>query len=289
MKESEYKLKQAREFEDKGQDLHALQIYLAMLNDEEAKRVATIRLAIIYEKMERHDKVREILDSFISDQPDDEDVHIFYAHYLIRHKNFEDSLKVLSGVSTEDNPDVFYLVGLSNYKLGDLRTAEINFRSFTQSDPGSELMPEAHLYLAKIFLKKGEYDKALEFAKKSESFLSQNFNVHLVQAKILFRKEMYFHALESINMALNLNDSDGAVFKWAGKIFIKLGEYKRAEFYLSEYITTCEPDAEVYSLLGIAYKNNKKKNEALNCFNKSLKIDPTNEFVLKEIEGLRAN
>lgn len=289
MNESEYKLKQAREFENKGQDLHALQIYLALLNQEDSKRVATIRLAIIYEKMDRLDKVSDILNAFISEQPDDEEVHIFFAHYLIRHEEYEESLKVLSSVSSENNADVFYLAGLSNYKLDELRTAEINFKSFTQSAPGSELLPEANLYLAKIYLKKGEYDKALEYAKKSESFLSQNFNVHLLQAKILYKKEMYFHALESINLALNLNETDCSVYKWAGKVFMKLGEYKRAEFYLSEYVTLCDAEAEAFSLLGIAYKQNKKIKEALSCFKKSLKIDPENEKVKKEIESLKTN
>ncbi len=287
MKETDYKLKQAQDFEEKGQYLHALQIYLTLLSNEDSRRIVTIRLAYVYEKMNRNDKACEVIDSFLETFPDDEEVRIFYGHYLIRHGNYDKSLSVLSCVSAEKNKQVFYLTGLANYFLSEYKFAKINFELFVKSNPGSEYLPEANLFLAKILIKTNDYDAALEYAKKSESFLTQNFDVHLTQAKIFYFKEMFVHAYESINRAFSLNDSDCNVLKWGGKISVKLGEYKRAEYYLSVFISVCEPCSETYSLLGTVYMNNNKEKEAIKYFKKSLKLDPKNKEALKGVEKLQ--
>ncbi|MBU1100527.1 MAG: tetratricopeptide repeat protein [Bacteroidetes bacterium] len=284
MKEYEYKLKQAQQFENEGKQLHALQIYVQLLEKEESYRVASIRIALVYEKLKMIGKAYEILDKYLAGNSEDEEVRKFYGHFLIRQSNYARALDVLSGVSTEDDSDVFFLLGLSNFHLGENRIGQINFESFIKCNPKSDLIPESYLYLSKINLKTSEYDIALEYAKKSESFLSQNYETHSTQAMIYYKKEMYFHALDAVKRALTLNKEDVSLLELAGRIHYQLGEFKKAEEYLKEYVVATEPSSEVLALLGMTFLNNENHKEAERCFGKALKIDPTNQLANKGLE-----
>lgn len=289
MNEYEYRLKQAQQFENEGKHLHALQIYVQLRENQDSFRVASLRIALVYEKLDMISKAYEIMDKYLVGNMEDEEVRKFYGHFLIRQSNYSRALEVLSGVSTEEDSEVFFLLGLSNYHLGESRIGQINFESFIKSSPKSELIPEAYLYLSKINLSISELDIALEYAKKSESFVAQNFETHFMQALIYYQKEMYFHALDGIKRALTLNKEDSSLLELAGKIYYQLGEFGKAEEYLKEYVVSVEPEAEVIALLGLTYLKNEKASEAERCFNKAVELDPANQIAIKGLESLSVN
>jgi tetratricopeptide (TPR) repeat protein len=90
---------------------------------------------------------------------------------------------------------------------------------------------------------------------------------------------MYTHAVSSISKALKLNAGEPEVYRWAGKIFLKVGEYLKAEEYFQKYVGMVEyPASEIYSELGDAYLKTNKTANALQYYELALKLDPLNKF-----------
>ena len=275
------KLRMASQFEDDKKYLHALQIYEPLVNDEQYTKIASLRLSNIYEKLNNAKKAIELLQNYCDAKPEDYSVKKYFAHFLLRHKKYESCLNLLSSIPADENTEVYFLKGYANYHLGDFEISKINFTLFIENEKKSELLFEAHHYLAKIFLNIGELDNAEKSVADSEKLFSQNPDLKLTQAIIYYYKEMYLHAYEKIRRALSLKEGEPNYIKWAGKILIKIEDYEKAENYLRSYITVSEPDSELLSLLGLACLNTNKMNDAKTYFLKALEIDPDNEVAMK--------
>lgn len=275
------KLRMASQFEDEKKYLHALQIYEPLINDEQYKKIASLRLSNIYEKLNNTEKAINLLQNYCDTKPEDYSVKLYFAHFLLRHKKYENCLNLLSTIPTEENTEVYFLKGYANYHLGDFEISQINFFSYIEKEKNSEFLFEAHHYLAKIFLNIGKLDDAEKSAANSEKLFSQNPDLKLTQAIIYYYKEMYLHAYEEIRRALSLNEGEPNYIKWAGKILVKIEDYEKAEDYLRNYIKVSEPDSELFSLLGLACLNTNKMNDAKTYFAKALEIDPNNEAAIK--------
>ncbi len=283
MNNTENKLRMATQFEDEKKYLHALQIYEPLVNNDKYKKIACLRLSNIYEKLNNAQKAKQLLQRYCETEPDDYSVKKYFAHFLLRNKLYEDCLAVLSTISNEESSEVFFLSGYANYNLGEFEIAQINFDSFIESEKKSELLFEAHHYLAKIYLNQGNLEEAEKSTLYSEKLFSQNADLKQTQAIIFYYKKMYRHAYEKIRRALALNEAEPSYMKWAGKILLKVEDYKKAENYLRNYINVTEPDSELLTLLGSACLNTAKMEEARSLFEQALEIDPLNENAKKGI------
>ena len=280
MNEIEYKLKSALDFEKEGKLLHAVQILRPLLEDEKAKRTAGIRLAGIYEQLKNISAASTILKDYLNEKADDDNVRKFYSHFLIRQSMYEEALEVLSALPVELHLEVYFLLGIANFYLNDFKIAKINFEAFIKNNSKSDLLPEAHLYLAKTNSELEFYDNAMKAAKESEKLFSFNYEVHLTLAIIYYHKKMFYHANDSIKKALSMSEEDPILSEWAGKIFFKLGEFEKAENYLRSCVEQSRTSSEIYSLLGVACMNINKLEDAGKFFEESLKLNPDDEVAL---------
>lgn len=271
----------ASQFEDEKKYLHALQIYEPLLKAEKYKKIVHLRLSNIYEKLNNTSKAIELLQQYCETEPEDFSAHKYFVHFLLRHKYYEKALEFLSLIPTKESTEVFFLAGFANYHLGEFEIAKNHFTSFVENESKSELLFEAHHFLAKIYLNLGHLDEAEKSTLNSEKLFSQNPDLKFTQAKIFYYKEMYLHAYEKIRRALALNEAELNYMKWAGKILVKLEDFSKAENYLRNYINVSEADSELYFLLGLTCLNTDKINEAKSFFDKALEIDPNNEEARK--------
>ncbi|MFC2133237.1 tetratricopeptide repeat protein [Bacteroidota bacterium] len=282
MNEFEFKLKSALEYEKEGKLLHAVQVLTPLLNEENSRRTACIRLAGIYEKLNNVTAASEILNSYLNDKPEDDNVRKFFGQFLIKHSLYEEALDILSSLPVELHQEIYFLLGIANFYLNDYKIAKINFDTFIKKNSKSDLLPEAYLYLAKTYSELGQFDEAMKIARESEKLFSFNYEVHLTLAVIYFHKKMYYHAKDAVKKALSMNEEDALLLEWAGKIFFKLGEFEETEKYLRLCIEYPNPSSETLSLLGLACLNTNKLSDASIFFDESLKINPRNR---EAIEG----
>jgi len=174
--------------------------------------------------------------------------------------------------------------------LLEYELARISFENFVKSGKETEFLQDAFIYLAKTHINLTNFDMALLYAKQAEAFYSNYYELHLLFGIIYYYLKMNAHAVTSIEKTLQLNKSDLSVIEWAGKIYLKHGDYKKAEKYLSKFVAESEVvSPEIYSHLGITYLHSNKLADAQNYFALAFKVDPKNKTALdavKKIEKL---
>ncbi len=165
--------------------------------------------------------------------------------------------------------------------LKDYEPARINFLRFISSGKKTELLLETYIYLAKTEIQLNNFKDALEFAKKAEIVYSNFWELNLILAIIYYNLEMITHSVSSIARAIKLNQNEASVYEWAGRIYLKAGEYLKAEEYFIKHIDMIEyPTSKIYSELAEVYFKVSKVRDALRYYDLALGLDPFNQFAV---------
>lgn len=276
------KIKKAIDLEEEGKYLHALQIYKALLNEQSDNKVLVIRLADLFDRMNNKSAAMNLLEDYIAENPNDNDVVLYFGEYLIKNSEFERATDILTFVDGDFKGVADYMIAVSYFKMGEYEIAKLNLEQFIETNKGSNLIPDAYIHLAKSWIGLKNYDQALEIMKKCETIFSLNWEVHLTLAQIYYFKEMFFHAYEEIKSAIKL-ESNLVLFEWAGKISLKLGKYENAEKFLRNSLKQNNVNSEIYSLLGLTYLKTQDIENAKKHFTKALEINPEDQLALDGI------
>lgn len=287
MTEHENNFESGEEFLEQKKYLQAIQVFHSLIHIPQFKRKSVIKLIEIYDAQNQVGAAIKLFEDYLSNHPDDENVRTFYAQFLIRKKKYTDAHDVLSQVSTKNHPEKNFLMGMVNYYLADYDISRINFEEFIRQNKDSELLPEAHLYIGKCYIQIHKLDSALKYLKKSEEFSNQNYEVYLNLSIVYYLKEMYLHALQSVNKSIKLNPSEVANYEWSGKIYFKHGEYKKARKEFEAAVELKEPDSELYALLGLTCYKINDYDSAKDYFELALKLNPANEIALSGLADVK--
>ncbi len=274
----ENKLKTAQEFEARGENLHAIQVYLSIIEGEPDYVEGYFLLAELYEKQGNLESAKKLLVNYLSENPENNTVRLFYAQLLLRNLQWEDVIDVIQSLDINDEPLAGFFLGYSFFMLKDYELARINFLRFVSSGKKTELLHETFIYLAKTEIQLNNFKAALEFAKKAEVFYSNFWELNLIFAITYYHLEMITHSVSSIVKAIKLNPHEATVYEWAGRIYLKAGEYLKAEEYFTKHIDMIEyPTSEIYSELAEIYLKVSKVHDALRYYDLALGIDPFNQ------------
>lgn len=214
-------INKAINFEEQGKLIHALQFYNKAFNIDHDNKYVIIRIVGIYEKLEKFKAVEDFMERLLEEKQDD-DLLLFFAQFLLRAKNYEKALDNLTLVSEREDPVKGFLMGICYFNLSDFEIAKLKFEEFIENNLNSELITEAYLYAAKSNLELKYYEDALYQLKESEKISSINWELHFVFAKLYFMRGMFYHAKESIDKSLKLDDKNKLIQKWSKKIETKL-------------------------------------------------------------------
>lgn len=281
------KVEKAQRFADEGKTLHAVQLFMKIIEEHPESLEASFSLAGLYEKLENIDAAENILSDLLEENSANKDVRLFFGHFLFRQAKWNETIEVLSFFSPNEIPLASFFIGYSHYMLLEYELARISFENFVNSGKETEFLQDAYIYLAKTHINLTNFDMALLYAKQAEAYYSNYYELHLLFAIIYYYLTMTAHAVTSIEKTLKLNKSDLSVNEWAGKIYLKSGDYKKAEKYLTKFIEeSAEVSPEIYSHLGITYLYTNKIKDAENYFNLALKFDPKNKVALEAVKNL---
>ena len=281
------KLEKAERFAAEGKILHAVQFYLKMIEEHPDAIEAYFNLSGLYEILENISAAENLLFELLEEKSDNNDVRLFFGHFLFRQGKWNETIEVLSFFSPNEIPLASFFIGYSHYMLLEYELARISFENFVKSEKENEFIQDAYIYLAKTHINLTNFDMALLYAKQAEVYYSNYYELHLLFAIIYYYLTMNAHAVTSIEKTLKLNKTDLSVNEWAGKIYLKSGDYKKAEKYLSKFVEESpEVSSEIYSHLGITYLYINKIKDAQNYFNLALKFDPKNKVALEAVKNL---
>ena len=86
-------MKKASVFISDGNHLAAIQIYKKLLEEKEAERIATIKLADIYDQIGKGDAAIKLFNSYLEKNGTDEEVIRLVSFYMLRNSMFEEAFK----------------------------------------------------------------------------------------------------------------------------------------------------------------------------------------------------
>ena len=289
MNEFEIKFNQAEQLIQENKYLHAIQVLQSLLLVPEYNRRSVIKLVEIYDLQGQINSASKILNNYLLQNQDDENIRAYFAHFLIRNEKFNEAHDILSGLSNKHHPEKSFLMGLVNFYLNDFEIALINFTEFISKNKNSDLLPDAYLFKAKCNIEKNDLEEAIYNLNYSIKFDSNNPETYTTFAKVYFLKEMYYHAQEKIKMSIELNPLDLNSLEWSGRIFYKLGEYKNAKKQFELVVEIDKSNSEVFAILGMSCFNLADYDSAKYYFDEALKLNSNNELALKGLETCNKN
>ncbi len=277
-----HKMKMASDYETQGKLLHSVQIYNSIIEEKPDFTDAYFALGEVYEKLGNIDPAIEMIKNFLNNNPENREVRIYLSEFLMRNKRWEDANEILSYILPEEEPVISFFLGYSHFMQKDYELAKINFLNFLKHNEPDEMLQEANLYLAKIEINLKNFKSALEYLKKTKIVYSNFWEWNLLISVAYYNLGMYTHAIVPVQKSLKLNPQEKSVNKWAGKIYLKTGDYQKAEKQFLEYIDSGEStEADIYTELAEACLKSKKATDALAYFEIALKLDPENKFAME--------
>ncbi len=277
-----YKMKQASGFEMEGKLLHAVQVYNSIIDDDPGYTDAYFALGEAYEKIGNIEPAVELIKNYLSKDPEDKKVRIYLSEFLMRNNRWDEANEILSFILPEEEPVVSFFLGYSHFMQKDYEVARINFINFLEHGEPDEMLQEATLYLAKIDINLKDFKSALKYLKKTESMYSNFWEWNLLISVVYYNLGMYTHAIVPIRKAIKLNPGERSANKWAGRIYLKTGDYIKAEKQFLIYIDSGEStESDIYTKLAEACLKSENVADALAYFEIALKLNPENKFALE--------
>ncbi|NOX17943.1 MAG: hypothetical protein GXO87_06640 [Chlorobi bacterium] len=259
MNPNEFMLESALSFERDEKFLHALQIYRRLLSDENLRKKAALRVAVVYDKLNKSKEATIFLADYCSENPEDIEIVKYLASRFIYDRQYQNAVDLLNLQDGNENPEISFLRGYADYYLGEFETAKKNLTEFVQSGSRGDLLFDAFLHLAKSDLNLGLIDEAFEAVEKAEKFDSENGDALFVKAKIFYIWQMYRHAYEAIKKAQLADEGNPKYLKLLAKVLFKIGDYQKAGNYLMNLCSMNCGDEEIFALLGfVRLKENDK-------------------------------
>ncbi|MHB1686549.1 MAG: tetratricopeptide repeat protein [Ignavibacteriaceae bacterium] len=278
----DHKIKTAHAFENEGKLLHAAQIYISIINEYPDFADAYFNLAHLYEKLGNINPAIELLNSLLEINSENKDARLFYGQFLLRNSRWEEAIEVLGFILPEEEPVVAFFLGYSHFMLTEFELSKISFSNFVSVEKDNELIHEAYIYLAKIEIKLKNFESALAFAKKADVLYSNFWELNHIYAETYFNLGMFAHAVAPVEKAIKLNQSEPSPYELAGKIYLKLGDYQKAEKYFLKFIELIDDaSSDIYAKLAEACLKSSKPFDALAYFDIAIKLDPENKLAVE--------
>lgn len=287
------KTQEADTFLEEGKYLHALQIYFSLIQEYPNINENYFKYALCCEKLGDKKTAINILKQLLETEENNKDIRLRIGHYFFRNELWNETIETLSYFLPEEEPLASFFIGYSYYILKEYELSEIAFLNFISFAKEFDFLPDAYIYLTKIYINLKKFSKAFEYVQQAEKFYANYYELHLLYAIVYHYLGMDTHSVSSIEKTMKLNKNDISIFQWAGKIYLNAGDYDKAEKYFQKYIEKSDvPDSEVYSNLGYVYLNRNKINDAKINFEIALKLDTKNKLAkegLKKINKLQEN
>ncbi len=166
-------------------------------------------------------------------------------------------------------------VGDAYRSMGDSHKAERCYMESTRINPQFTKGYEA---LGDVYAERGEDAKAIENLEKATRISPSNATRQMALGKLYMKTGETEKANAALDIAIKNSRYNAALHTEIGEIFLKQGDDSRAAEAFSSSLGIDE-SAHVCNRLGIALRKKKKFDEALNVYNKAIKLEPENEVI----------
>ncbi len=262
----------------------------------------------------RLDKADNLLAQLYAIEPENEEIYIQKANILSKQNNHVKAIELLTSALayTNDDADVYSLIGMEYLFMDDFQNAKINFMKCLEVDDydysalyniiycfdfleeHEEAIDYLNMYLnknpycevawhqiGKQYFDLKEYEKALtsfDFAIISDECF---IGAYLEKGKVLEKLQRYNEAIENYKITLELDDPTSFAFLRIGKCHEKLGNDDLAIQYYSKTVHEDPLLDKGWIAITDFYTRKREYQKALYYINKAINIDSENVLYWK--------
>ncbi len=127
---------------------------------------------------DKRDEARQMLETFVGQNPDDQSLRMLYGQFLVEEQAFSDAREVFEHILIQhpDAPDVLFAVGVLSLQLNDPNSARIYF---TRLYDTGERKDEAAFYLGQAAERAQDVHAALTWYEKVTDFKFSDAQVRI--------------------------------------------------------------------------------------------------------------
>ncbi len=232
----------------------ALEVFERLPPTSEEYPDSLVRRAIALESLDRNQEARALLERWLEEHPDDEEVTLALAGFHEDEGDYRAAIDVLEEYLTEfpsENARVYFTMGVLHDKLKDWRRSAEYIQRSLELSPDD---PHALNYLGYTYAEHGVY---LEEAER-----------------LIIR-------------ALELKPGDGFITDSLGWVYYKQGRYDDAVRVLREASELAPKDPVIWEHLGDALRKAEDPGAARQAYEKAAELAPDSESVRRKLEELR--
>lgn len=267
------KIKLGDEYRKTGKYLHALQIYHSVMNADSGNSEAVIKTAGLFSRSGKKKAAIRLLNDFLAEHADNKDVRFFLAELYLDLKNWKAAASELDKLDPAEEPEVLFFAGYAHFMLGEFELARKYLNDFLRCNHHTDLTFEAYYLSGKIEIRMNNYKSAVDYLKKAEPFKGNYPEFNYLTALSYFEMDMCAHASKYAERSISAANPSAESLKLAGKIYLKLGDYKNAGKNFQKYIDMGHSDADSLCQHAAAFLNSGKINDALVYYKKALASD----------------
>lgn len=218
-------------------------------------------------------------------------IHLKRGSDLLEQRAYEQARKEFQAAIQIDPqcPDAYNNLGLTYYRVGDLKNASENYRQALEIEP---LFIPSLSNLAAVRYQQRKYGDAANLYRLA-SRLSHDKDAQLQYnlANVLRDDKDYGEAKVHYREAIKLNPNFAAAHNGLGATYYCLSEFDKAEFEVKKAISLNKSYSLAYYHLGLIHASQNRYQDALKAYKLSLKHEKNKNYAKdtkKKIEQLSA-
>ena len=215
------------------------------------------------------DGYKDILKS----DPDNQVAKQNIVNHYIKNGNTQKAIKFLEECLQKNRYDIlaYFILGNIFLSAEDYKKALQNYSRARHINPRS---PDINNNLGMVYYKLRSFKEASNYFMECIKIKPDHYIAYCNIAKIHFKERNYEEAINFYSKALKFSSDHKESIEGIGKSYYKIDKFDLAIKYLSELTENKRDDESLLNLTGVCYFNTGKMKEAIDCFTRSLEINP---------------
>jgi protein O-GlcNAc transferase len=264
-------LERARAFAAEGKYLHALQMYVSLVERKPENSETFFSLARFLSDTGHEKAAAGVLLRGLMQHPRDPDFLLALGDHSAAQGRHEEAVRWYRRLGKRCIPRVHYSLASEYLALGRVLAAEREIRTAVRLQPRFAGTREL---LGEILLRKNFIAPAVEELRLAVRLDPYNGNGHRLLGAALLASHRVDEALGELVLAVDIRPDDAEAWQLCGEALARLRRFSEAEYYLSRALALAPSSPEASTSLGFLRLHRGDRPGARAAFDAALRIRP---------------
>lgn len=254
--------------------LEAVQLYQRLILQEPSLPTPYLELSSLYAERNQVDAAIRLLRNGIRALPGHPDIILHLGGMYLRHGEYDAAVTCLKTLADRKLPQVHYSMAVAYFYKDDIKRAEEEFRLTLKLDP---VFPKINESLGELLLDRGALTEAIEHLKRGIAIDPYCAMTHALLGTAYGRLLEWKKALAEFVLAVDMDPGEASHWRMCGESLMKLKRLPEAERYLRKALELQPRSVDALADLGDVLSLRGQYEDAMQCVERALGVDPTNE------------